>query len=230
MKRSLFAFFILLFGITSICAQEINQFDANGKRHGVWKKKFPGTDQLRYEGQFEHGKEIGVFNFYCKDCKKQPTCTRTYKGKGGVAKVQYFTASGKLVSEGDMIEKSREGEWVYYHKKGNSVMTREFYKAGQLNGKKTTYYPNGQITEELNFVQGTKEGENLYYSPEGVLLKKLKYRNDKLQGPAEYYDAHGNVTIKGNYREGKKHGLWQYFKNGKVELEETYPKPLPKSH
>ncbi|MDC8003389.1 hypothetical protein POV27_04965 [Aureisphaera galaxeae] len=227
MKRPLSIFFSLCIGITAITAQEINQFDSNGERHGVWKKKFPGTNQLRYEGQFEHGKEVGVFKFYCKDCKKQPACVRTYD-KSGVAKVQYFTASGKLVSEGNMIQKDRDGEWVYYHKKGSSVMTREFYKNGKLEGKKTTYYPNGQVTEELNFINGSKEGENLYYSPDGVLLKKLKYQNDKLQGAAEYYDAHGNVTIKGNYREGKKHGLWKYYKNGKVELEETYPKPLKK--
>ncbi len=226
--KPLSIFFSLCFISITALAQDINQFDSNGKRHGVWKKKFPGTDQLRYEGQFEHGKEVGVFKFYCQECGKQPASIRTYNNKG-IAKVQYFTASGKLVSEGDMIEKNREGEWVYYHKKGNTVMTRELYKGGKLEGKTTTYYPNGQVTEELTYVNGIKEGENLYYSPDGVLLKKLKYRNDKLQGPAEYYDAHGNVTIKGNYRNGKKHGLWQYFKNGKKVLEETYPKPLKKS-
>ncbi|WP_461303343.1 toxin-antitoxin system YwqK family antitoxin [Aureisphaera sp.] len=229
MKRPLSIFFTLCFGVGLISAQEINQFDSDGERHGTWQKKFPGTDQLRYTGQFEHGKEVGVFKFYCQECKGQPTSIRTY-GKKGVAKVQYFTASGKLVSEGDMIGKKRKGEWVYYHKKGNNIMTREFYVDGLLHGKKSTYYPNGQVTEELNFVNGSKEGENLYYSPDGVLLKKLKYGNDKLQGPAEYYDANGNVTIKGNYRSGKKHGLWQYFKNGKLELEETYPKPLKRTN
>ena len=37
----------------------INGFDADGARHGLWKKYYPGTDQLRYEGRFQHGKEIG---------------------------------------------------------------------------------------------------------------------------------------------------------------------------
>lgn len=209
-------------------AQEINQFDANGKRHGVWKKKYPKSDQLRYEGQFDHGKEIGVFKFYCSDCKKQPNSIRTYNGSA-IAKVQYFTKTGKLVSEGNMLEKDRVGEWTYYHKNGTSVLTKEFYKNGKLDGKKTTYYPNGELTEEISHVMGSKEGNNNYYAPNGVLLKKLFYANDLLQGNAEYYDANGIVTIQGQYKAGKKDGVWKYYKNGKLELEETYPKPLKKN-
>lgn len=221
-------FFGMMLSMGQSAAQEINQFDANGKRHGVWKKKYPKSDQLRYEGQFNHGKETGVFKFYCADCKKQPNSIRTYKG-GDTAKVQYFSKNGTLVSEGNMIEKNRVGEWTYYHKNGNTVLTKEFYKNSKLDGKKTTYYPNGQLTEEIHYVVGSKEGKNNYYAPNGVLLKKLFYANNKLQGEAEYYDAAGNVTIQGQYKDGKKDGLWKYFKDGKLELEETYPKPLKKS-
>lgn len=224
------AYIFLFFGIcclTSLSAQEVNQYDAAGERHGVWKKKFPGSEQLRYEGAFDHGKETGVFKFYCRECGKQPTSTRTYSGNGK-AQVQYFTKTGKLVSEGKMQDKNRMGEWVYYHKKSKEVMTREFYSVGLLDGVKTTYYPNGTKTEEITYLAGSKEGPNLYYSPEGVILKRLLYRNDKLQGEAIYYDAQGNVTIKGQYKKGKKDGLWKYYKNGKLELEETYPKPLKK--
>ena len=70
------------------------------------------------------------------------------------------------------------------------------------------------------------EGPNNYYSPEGILLKKLHYKNDLLVGQAFYYDANGNVSIEGNYKEGRKHGVWKYYKDGKVVLEEIYPKPL----
>ncbi len=226
MKTPLFIFFGIIFSLTTATAQEINQMDDAGKRHGIWQKTFEGTNQLRYEGQFDHGVEIGVFKFYCSECGKQPMVIKEYSGKKGLADVKYYTKKGKLVSEGKMLGKKRIGEWLYYQKRGNAVMTREFYTEGELNGVKTTYYPNGKITEELNFQNGLKEGANNYYSPEGVLLKKLQYRNDKLQGAAEYYDSNGNVSIKGQYLKGKKNGLWQYLKDGKVELEETYPKPV----
>lgn len=225
--------FLIFFPILLMCANvfsqsEINQMDAQGERHGVWKKKYPGTDQLRYEGTFEHGKEVGEFKFYCADCKDNPTVVKNFNFKDDIAEVKFFTIKGKLVSEGKMDSKDRIGEWVYYHEKSNDVMTREHYENGQLYGKMITYYPNGKITEETDYKNGIKDGEDNYYSPDGILLKKLLYRDDELHGAALYYDANGNVIIEGFYKNGKKHGLWKYYENGSVVLEETYPKPKDK--
>ena len=62
MKNILFLFVFLLPVLAS--AQDVNQLDADGKRHGIWKKNFENTKILRYQGEFFHGKEIGVFTFY----------------------------------------------------------------------------------------------------------------------------------------------------------------------
>lgn len=203
---------------------DVNQTDAQGQRHGVWKKHYPKTDQLRYEGKFEHGKEVGEFKFYCEDCKDKPTTIKTFNKKDDIAEVKYFTPKGKLVSEGKMKGKDRIGEWVYFHKNSKAIMTRENYVNGELNGKTVTYYPDGKITEEIDYKNGKEEGENNYYSPDGVLIKKLFYKNGDLHGPVVYFDAYGTVMIEGNYKEGKKNGLWKYYKDGKVILEETFPK------
>jgi antitoxin component YwqK of YwqJK toxin-antitoxin module len=202
-----------------------NQFDANNQRHGPWKKYYEGTTQLRYEGQFEHGREVGTFKFYCEECKEQPMVIKDFSSDGTTADVKYFTISGKLVSQGKMKGKQRIGEWLYYHKNSREVMSRETYKNGKLEGKKLTYYPNGKLTEEISYDNGVMQGESLYYGPDGTLLKKLRYSNDELHGEAIYYDPSGNVNIMGYYKEGKKHGLWKYYKDGNVVLEETYPKP-----
>lgn len=226
MKPVIFIFFGILCCLPQAAAQEINQMDEAGERHGVWKKKFPKSDQLRYEGQFEHGKEVGTFKFYCEDCGSQPMVVKEFSKNNKEAAVTFFTKKGKLVSQGKMEGKKRIGEWVFYHEKSESVMTRENYVNGDLQGMKTTYYPNGQKTEELSYEKGLRQGDNFYYSVDGVMLKKLLYLDDKLHGPAEYYDANGNLTIKGQYLKGKKHGLWKYYKFGDLVLEETYPKPL----
>ena len=224
-----FVFFGIICAFNFATAQDINQMDENGERHGIWQKKFPGTDQLRYEGEFDHGKEIGTFKFYCEDCGSQPMVVKVFNRKDDIADVKYFTKKGKLVSEGAMQGKNRVGLWKYYHEKTNTIMTRENYTDGALDGVKSTYYPNGKLTEELTYENGSREGPNTYFSPEGVVLKRLEYVNDQLQGPAEYFDANGNLTIKGQYVDGKKHGLWKYYKFGKLVLEETYPKPLEKN-
>ena len=231
MKRFFIFFFTLCIAITASTAQNnVNQMDANGKRHGIWKKYYPGTKQLRYEGQFEHGKEVGTFKFYCQECGSKPTTVKEFNSKNNSAVVSYFTKKGKLVSKGMMEGKNRVGEWLYFHEKSKQVMSKETYVNGQLEGVQVTYYPDGKITEEITYVNGVKQGDNNYYSPEKVLLKKLLYNNDQLHGPAIYYDANGNVTIKGYYKSDKKHGLWQYYKDGKLELEETYPKPKKRAN
>ena len=58
-------FIILLTFATVLCGAQtsINQLDTNGKRHGKWQKNFEGTKSLRYQGQFEHGKEVGTFTY-----------------------------------------------------------------------------------------------------------------------------------------------------------------------
>lgn len=225
MIRTVIFFIVAIISANTLVAQEVNKMDDAGKRHGVWKKFYPNTKQLRYEGEFNHGKEVGTFKFYCEDCRDKPTTTKDFKANSDIATVKYFTSKGKLVSEGQMKGKDRIGEWVYFQKKSTNIMSKEVYVAGKMDGVQTTYYPNGKVTEEINYTNGVKQGDNLYYSPEGVLLKKLFYHDNELHGPAEYYDANGTITIKGHYKNDKKHGLWQYFKNGKIELEETYPKP-----
>jgi antitoxin component YwqK of YwqJK toxin-antitoxin module len=48
----------------SFYAQDINKVDENGKKNGLWKGYFEGSKRPRYEGAFEHGKEIGIFKFF----------------------------------------------------------------------------------------------------------------------------------------------------------------------
>lgn len=221
--------FILFFGIILIpfntfSQKEINQTDSQGKRDGVWEKYYEGTQQLRYEGKFDHGKEVGEFKFYCEECKDKPTVIKKYNHKDDIAEVEYFTIKGKLVSEGKMKGHDRVGEWITYHKDSKTPMVRETYSNGKLTGRRTTYYPDGSITEELDFSNGLKDGENIYYSVSGVVIKKLQYKDDMLHGPASYYDGYGILLIEGSYKNDRKDGLWKYYKNGKVVLEETFPK------
>ncbi len=228
LKLILLASILLIFSINCFSQNQINQTDANGKRHGLWKKTFDNSEQLRYEGVFEHGKEIGEFKFYCEQCKKQPAVVKSFTGKDDIAEVKYFTPKGKLVSEGKMKGKDRIGEWVYYHKKSNEVMTKEFYSNGKLEGIMTTYYPNGKKTEETTYQNGTKEGLNNYYSYEGILLKKLLYKDDKLHGSASYYNSQGKILHEGSYKNGRKDGLWKNYEDGKLISEESFPKKYDK--
>lgn len=225
MKLQLHIILLYLLTTGTLFAQEVNQTDNQGNRQGIWKKYFDNTQQLRYEGQFKDGKEVGTFKFYCEECKSQPSVIKEFNGDGS-AKVSYYTIKGKLVSEGKMVGKDRQGEWLTYHKKGNKVMTRENYVDDKLHGVVTVYYINDVVTETTNYQKGLKQGPSKNYSVNGVLLNELNYVDDQLQGRVVYYDSNGQMTIEGAYKKGRKDGLWKYYKNGKVALEEMHPKPL----
>ncbi len=227
MKTKLALLFVIAFFSQSLLGQEkINQFDSEGKRHGVWKKYYPNSKQLRYQGTFNHGKEEGEFFFYCENCKEQPIAIKKFSGKDSIAFVQFFRENGKRLSQGTMKGKKRIGKWEFFHKDGTTLLSEEEYVNGVLDGIKTTYYANKVVTKTSQYKNGIQEGKEKYFSPEGILLKEFTYKNGELHGVATYYDADGNLIIKGNYKNGRKHGTWKYFKNGKLIKEEIFPKPL----
>ena len=51
----------LLLTSLSLYAQDFNKVDENGKKNGLWKGFHEGSKRPKYEGDFEHGKEIGTF-------------------------------------------------------------------------------------------------------------------------------------------------------------------------
>jgi hypothetical protein len=71
MKKYLL-FILLIFTVLFVQAQtKINQLDNKGNRHGVWKK-FYSNDRIRYVGNFEHGKEVGIFKYYSASNSDNP--------------------------------------------------------------------------------------------------------------------------------------------------------------
>ncbi len=202
----------------------INQYDEDGKRHGKWSKNFENTDLIRYEGQFNHGKETGEFRFYQKIGKTSKLAAiKVFDENTGIADVRFLTLKGKVISEGKMRGKAYVGKWKYYHKNSDRLMSVEhFNDDGLLDGKKSVYYSNGQLAEEMTFSLGKKEGTSTYYAPDGKLMKVYEYRDDQLHGPSKHYDDNGLIMIEGSYRNGKKHGIWNYYKNGEFFEEKNF--------
>ena len=210
---------IILFLLTTfISAQSINQLDADGKRHGIWEKNFEGTKQVRYQGEFIHGKEIGLFKFY-KYIKKRSvlTATKQFNDKENIADVKFLSSIGKVISEGKMVGKLYVGKWIYYHKNSTKVMTHETYdNNGKLDNKRFVYYEHGKIAEEANYIKGSLEGISTWYSKNGVIIKMFIYENNELHGLAKYYSEEGVMLAQGYYKRGKKTGIWKYYNNGKL--------------
>lgn len=224
-KQKLLLILFLTVYLTPVCAQDvINQLDDQGQRHGLWKKNFEQTDQLRYKGNFDHGKEIGLFEFYKLDgAKSVLSATREFHPDSDKIDVKFYSSKGKLISEGQMVGKLFVGIWTYYHNKSKHVMTVEHYNDnGKLEGEKIIYYPNGQIAEQSYYTNGKLEGTSKVFSETGVLIKDFSYKDGRLNGMSKYYDGSGKLLAEGAYKDDQKQGIWKYYENGRLTEEKDF--------
>ncbi|MFK7782370.1 toxin-antitoxin system YwqK family antitoxin [Psychroserpens sp.] len=219
MSRLFFMLILTLVSFSAVSQGAINQFDASGKRHGIWKKYFDKTKQLRYVGKFDHGKEVDTFNFYTlKNKKSVLSAVKVFNPNNDIALVKFLSSRGKLISEGAMKGKLYTGKWTYYHNKFDAVLSTEtFNDQGNLHGEKIVYYPNGQIAEHSHYKDGKLEGDSKWYSERGILIKDFLYENDELHGNAKYYNSDGVILAEGEYQRGRKHKIWKYYEDGKLK-------------
>ena len=205
-----FAFFM------SFSQDKFNQLDDKGNRHGLWRGTFKESNRVRYEGTFDHGKEVGVFKYFDDTKAVTVIATRDFSKKDGSCFAEFYDQKGNKVSEGKLANKLPEGEWKYYHLESKQLMSQEFYKNGKLEGLKKVWYKDGTIAEETIFKNGTKEGISKTYSEKGQLLDSHIYTNGQYNGVASYYDGLGNKMYEGNYANGKRVGMWKFFEKNKV--------------
>ncbi|TPV32907.1 toxin-antitoxin system YwqK family antitoxin [Paucihalobacter ruber] len=224
LRYSIFIITLTGFHLILLSQDNVNQLDKSGHRHGYWTKNFEGTQQMRYEGNFENGKEIGVFKYYKLDGKKSVlSATKLFNANNNLAEVKFFTSKGKLVSEGTMNGKLFIGKWTYYHKNNDDVLKTEHYNdLGELHGESITYFENGIMAEKLQYQNGKLNGLCEWYTKNGNLFKSSEFRNDELQGLTKTYDEKGELIIEGAYQSDLRTGIWKYYENGQLTEERLY--------
>lgn len=225
--KSLFLGIVLLHFMGLTAQNTINQLDKEGKKNGPWKGYFPETKRLRYEGNFVHGKEVGVFTYYDDTKAADVIATREFNTKDNSAYTIFYNQNKFKVSEGKVVNKLFEGEWKYYHFNSNELMTVEWYRDGKLNGLRTVYFVNGTKAEETNYVNGLKDGPSKIYSDKGIVLEETFYKKGQYDGPAIFRTPTGAMASKGNFVAGKKEGIWEFYEKDKPvkKINMSYPKP-----
>jgi len=211
---------ICLFCFTAAWSQEINKLDANGKKHGLWKGVYENSKRPRYEGTFEHGKEVGMFKFFDDTAAGTVIATREFNPKDNSCYTIFYNQKGSKVSEGKLVDKLNEGEWKYYHEDSPVIMTSENYIKGKLNGVRKVFYLSGKIAEEANYKDGKRDGFYKKYAENGIVLEESNYKNGEFDGLAIFRSPSNVVVAKGMFVKGKKEGIWEMI-NEKGKLIKT---------
>lgn len=195
-------------------AQEINLVNENGQKTGVWKKYYDNGN-LRYEGQFKDGKEVGVFKFYSMLSKTQPVIIKEFSESSDTAKVKFYITKGTLKSEGAMLGKKRLGKWLYFFSDGK-LLSEENYVDGYLDGELKNFYTNQKLTEVTEYKKGKKHGVSKIYAEDGVLIEEVMYADGLKNGEGKYFDLKGNLKEKGMYKDDKRVGKWEFYIDGEI--------------
>ncbi|MBO6880726.1 toxin-antitoxin system YwqK family antitoxin [Winogradskyella sp.] len=214
-------FFLTLILTLGYAQEPVNQFDKDGKRHGLWTKNYHKTDQKRYEGQFVHGKEVDTFKYYTLSSGKSVlSATKVFRLKDSLADVKFYTSKKNVISEGKMNGKRYIGQWIFYHKNSTAKMIVENYNDdGNLEGDRTVFYKNELVAEEAHYKDGKLHGESKWFSENNILLRHSMYKDGSLHGKTINYDSDGNITSEGDYTEDRKSGIWKYYESGKLKKE-----------
>ncbi|MFV8367940.1 toxin-antitoxin system YwqK family antitoxin [Flavobacterium sp. LB2R40] len=223
---------LIFLNVLSLFAQtDFNKLDSKGKKHGVWKGFYEESKRPRYEGTFDHGKEIGVFNFFDDTKAKSVIATREFNSKDNSAYTIFYDQNKNKVSEGKVVFKLFEGQWKYYHEASKNIMTTEYYIKGKLEGLRTVFYLNGKVAEEISYKNNLKNGFYKKYTEKGIVLEESVFKNDLYNGVAIFRDSKGSTVSKGQFVNGKKAGMWQFFEKGKVvkEMNMNIPENATKS-
>jgi antitoxin component YwqK of YwqJK toxin-antitoxin module len=224
--------FLFLVSISLFAQADYNKLDEKGKKHGLWKGIFEDTKNPKYEGTFEHGKEVGIFTFFDNTKIKTIVATRQFNPKDNSAHTIFYDKNKNKVSEGNVVNKLYQGQWKYYHKASKSIMATENYSKGKLEGVRSVFYPNGKIAEEMIYKNNLKNGLYKRYTETGIIIEESNYKNDQFEGVAIFRDADdGTIVSKGKFTNGKKTGVWQFFEKGKLvkEVNMSYPQNNSKS-
>jgi antitoxin component YwqK of YwqJK toxin-antitoxin module len=106
---------------------------------------------------------------------------------------------GNVIAEGDYIEDYRDGKWVFNY--GDHREEGE-YLDGMRHGLWKSYYNNGQLSFEGEFIEDNPNGHHVWYWPNGNKKKEGNYSMGLKDGEWTKYNYDGTPFISINYENG----------------------------
>jgi antitoxin component YwqK of YwqJK toxin-antitoxin module len=195
----------------------------NGKKNGI-DKGYKKSGQLSSEALYLNGKIQGDRKFYAYEYYESGTLWRKYSDDDSNTGIRYaYYSSGELMCE---TPYKREQGCV-------SIDINCIYNVTP-NGIRRCWYRSGELSSELNYVNGKENGIEKRYNKKGMIIEESMYVNgyercsisggqEKTNGLKK--DCYKNGILKRitNYRHGKIHGIMkEYLEDGSLKMETPY--------
>ena len=104
-----------------------------------------------------------------------------------------------------------------------SLNKNEIPKSYQEVSMDHSYYQNGNLEYEAEYINGKLDGLSRYWSENGVLISESEYSNGQPHGSWKNYHSNEKLMNETTYFHGQKHGYekW-YYENGQLQSEQKY--------
>jgi len=145
---------------------------SSGVLNDIWKWFYPTGNVLRIEN-FSKGKREGLYVELSVSGDTIVKGTYLDGEKNGF----WRTKSGDVIEEGKYVNDLKEGAWETYYLNG-VLMYQGNYIQGNADGRHIYYYDTGRIREEQNYVNGIKEKLWRKFSPDGNIFLTVYFEND----------------------------------------------------
>jgi len=226
MMRNLLFLLLLFLSFGYLHAQSFNRTDSQGRKQGLWAKKYPQSSVLQYQGSFKDGKPEGVFRYNYPNNKLKALVEHIENSDR--AKVEFYHENGQLMSKGMYKNMKKDSIWLSFNEKGQLTML-ETYKNDVLHGEKKLYHVPTRTNDKTqvvisiyHYIDGLPDGKFVEYYPDGKLKKTGQFKDNQRDGSWVHYEANGNKMMEENYYEGKMHG-WQIgYDNSGKQAEKKY--------
>ena len=183
-----------------------------GEYHGKLKKYYENGNQ---EDIFEYnlGKLENTSYFYGEDGKTL-SGSADYLNDEAHGKRKFFSIEGKL----QLMRYYEYGKLIgysYNDKDGNEIPMIEIKNE---TAKIVSYFDNGKIAREMEFINGDNVNEYKSYYYDGNLYNEQFYIYDDYDGKQFFYYPTGKVKEENNFVRDELHGLSKkYYENGQCK-------------
>ena len=185
-----------------------NQLDAQGRKTGHWRVEYPDGD-VRYEATFVEGRPVGEMVRYYENGQVQ--ARMHFDSAADRSYTRLYYQNGKPAAEGWFVNREKDSVWTYYSEFDGTVRIREPYTGGKLQGKVESYFPSGEVSEEVAWKNHQKEGDWKQYYSDGALRLESGYKENQLEGPYRVYYPDSTLKVHGTFKENKSQGTWEFF-------------------
>jgi antitoxin component YwqK of YwqJK toxin-antitoxin module len=214
---------ILVWACQGVTGQ--NLLDNQGRKTGPWTVDYPGG-KTRYEATFSEGRPVGEMVRYYENGAVQarmffdPGTDRSF--------ATLFYQNGQKAAEGRYMKQEKDSVWTYYSEFDGTIRIREPYRLGKLDGTVSSYYPDGAVSEEVQWKDHRREGAWKQYYTDGSLRLESRYENDSLNGPYQVFYPDSTLKVSGTYLNNRSHGIWDFYnESGSVAYSIRYEHGMP---